>query len=319
MLRVGLLTSGGDAPGMNACVKSIVNCAHKKGIEIIGIRRGYQGLIEKDYAAMNNDEVDNIQHIGGTVLKTARSAEFMTESGFQKALDNIKELALDALIVIGGDGSFRGANELSKHGVNVVCVPATIDNDLSYTSRTLGFDTAVNNASFAVDSVMDTMRSHNRIAVVEVMGRHCGDIALFCAAASNAEIVVLHESALTYDQILNKVQKQLEDGNDHPTIVLAENLMDISMLTKKLAEDTGKEVKKCVLGYTQRGGKPTVADKILGLQYGVRALKEIMEGRFGIAIGVLGDNTVTLPIMDALNAPSNFNYELFDLFVTKNN
>ena len=319
MLKVGLLTSGGDAPGMNACIKSIVNCAFKKGIEIVGIKRGYQGLIENDYVVLHNDDVDNIQHIGGTILKTARSQDFMTEAGFNKAVENIKNMGLDALIVIGGDGSFRGARELDKVGVNVVCIPATIDNDLSYTSRTLCFDTAVNNASFAVDSVMDTMRSHNRIAVVEVMGRHCGDLALFSAAASNAEIVLLHESPLSYEQVLAKVNKQLEDGNEHPTIVLAENLIDISVLTKKLADDTGKEVKKCVLGYTQRGGKPTVADKILGLQYGVRALKEIMERRFGIAIGVIGDSTVTLAIEDALNAPSNFNYELFDLFVTKNN
>ncbi len=318
MLRVGLLTSGGDCPGMNACVYSIVHCANQNDVEVVGIKRGFQGLIEGEYEVMTVKQVENIPYIGGTILQTARSQEFLTVDGVKKALDTIKKAKLDALIIIGGDGSFKGALELISRGVKCVAIPGTIDNDLSYTDRTLGFDTAVNNACFAIDSIRDTMRSHNRVSIIEVMGRHCGDISLYCAVASCAEIALIHEVPFTYHEVLEKVKKQIEAGNTHTTIVISENQCDVNLMAKDLEKDLSVEVKACILGYIQRGGTPTVADRILGLQFGVKALKNILDGKYGDAIGVHGDTTISVPIVEALNAPSNFNYELYNLFVTKN-
>lgn len=317
-MKVAVITSGGDCQGMNTCLYNLVKCANLNNIEFIGFMRGYQGMIDNDYIHLDYDFVKNVNNMGGSCLKTARSKEFMTEKGKLKAVQNLKNLGIDTLICIGGDGSFHGCLELIKLGINCIAIPGTIDNDLNYTNKTLGYDTAVNNATNAISDIMETMRANNRLCVVEVMGRRCGDIALACAVASHADIALIPEVPFDKKDVLKEVKSIISRGNLHPTIVLAENQIDLKEFADYLAKNVDIEVKSCVLGYIQRGGKPTVEDRLLGMQFAVCAVKCVLDKIYNVAIGVVDNKIITTPIEEALNAKSDFNFELYRLFTMLN-
>ncbi len=316
--NVAILTSGGDSQGMNACINIIVKFASFNYINVYAVRNGYQGLIDDKIEQISYDDVRNISHLGGTVLKSARSKEFMTLEGQNKAVENLKKHNIDALIVIGGDGSFRGVMELNELGVKTIAIPATIDNDLDYTDNSLGFDSAVNVAAGAIESVKQTMSALDRCSVIEVMGRHCGDIALYSAAACACDVVVIPEKPITTEQIIEKVKAAKERGIASPTVVVAENLIDIQELAKRIQSETGIETKTDVLGYIQRGGAPSVRDRMLALEFGVRAIELLVAGRHNRAIGIKNNKIIDLSMEAALYAPERFNDVLYNLFETLN-
>lgn len=312
--KIAVLTSGGDCQGMNACLNIIVKMAEFNYISVYGVKNGYQGLIDNDIVELKYNDVRNISHLGGTVLKSARSQEFMTLEGQKKAAKNLKDREIDALIVIGGDGSFRGVMALNSLGVKTAAIPGTIDNDLHYTESTLGFDTAVNVAANAIESIKQTMAALDRCSVIEVMGRNCGAIALHSAAACCAEVVVLQEKPFTRRKIVRAIKRAKDRGIDSPTVVVAENLFDIKELAKEIETTLGIETKTSVLGYIQRGGAPSVADRILAMQYGVKAIELLVSGKFNRAIGIKNGKIIDVSMEAAIDTNSNFNEVLFDLF-----
>lgn len=314
MEKIAVITSGGDSQGMNTCLYNLVKCALINDVEIIGFMRGFQGIIEDDYVKLDYDFVKNVINMGGSCLKTARSKDFMTEEGKQMAVANLTAHNISTLICIGGDGTFKGSLELVKRGIKCIAIPATIDNDLKYTNKSLGFDTAVNNATNAISDIMETMRANNRVCVFEVMGRHCGDIALSCAVASNADIVLLPEVPFNVNDVIESVKEQIKTGNKHPTIVLAENQININEFTAKIAENVPLEVRSCVLGYLQRGGKPTVEDRVLAMQFAVYAIKCVKDHIFNVAIGIVDGQVVTTSIQKATENGNDFNYHLYNLY-----
>ena len=316
--KIAVLTSGGDCQGMNACLNIIVKMAEFNYISVYGVRNGYKGLIEDDIVELKYADVRNISHLGGTVLKSARSKEFMTLEGQKKAAKNLKDREIDALIVIGGDGSFRGVMALNALGIKTAAIPGTIDNDLHFTEYTLGFDTAVNVASNAIECVKQTMSALDRCSIIEVMGRHCGSIALYSAAASCAEVVILPEKPFTRRKIIRAIKRAKDRGIDSPTIVVAENLYDIKDLANEIETTLGIETKTNVLGYIQRGGAPSVSDRILAMQYGVKAIELLVSGKFNRAIGIKHGKIIDVSMEAAIDTNSNFNEELFDLFAKLN-
>lgn len=318
MERIAVITSGGDSQGMNTCLYNLVKCAIINNIEIVGFMRGYQGIIDNDYIVLNYEFVKNVINVGGSCLKTARSKEFMTDEGKQKAVENLKALGISTLICLGGDGSFKGCMELIKLGINCIGIPGTIDNDLNYTNKTLGFDTAVNNATEAISDIMETMRANNRLCIVEVMGRHCGDIALTCAVASHADIALIPEVPFTKEEVLSQVQELIARGNRHPTIVIAENQIDLKEFANFIQSGVDVEVKSCVLGYIQRGGRPTVQDRILAMQFAVCAIKCVLDKIYNVAIGVENNKVITVDFQNAIESKSDFNFELYSLFTYLN-
>lgn len=256
MARIGVLTSGGDSPGMNAAVRAIVRFGIDRGMEVYGISRGYEGLIDGEIEKMERRSVGDILQRGGTILKTARSKRFMTEEGQERAVRNLETFRIDALVVIGGNGSYAGALELSKRGVPVICLPGTIDNDLGYTDYTIGFDTAVNTVLDAITRIRDTSSAHERTTVIEVMGRHCGDIAIYSGLAGGAEYVLIPEVEPDLNDISLKILEGVNKGRLHSIIINAEGSMYPSdVLVENLSERTGREVKLVVLSYLQRGGR----------------------------------------------------------------
>ena len=272
MKKIAVLTSGGDAPGMNACLANLFILSNRKGFELIGIKEGFIGLVNNDFVTLTKEHITNIYSLGGSILKTGRSEEFLLESGRQKALNNLKNNDIDTLIVIGGNGSYRGAQKLAELGVKIIALPGTIDNDLNYTEKSLGFDTAVNNSVTAIDKIRDTMLSNNRGVVIEVMGRRSGDIALFAATASNADAVVVKEVSKTKNQVLEKVQLAIKRGVDNPTVIVSENILNVKKLAKDLEAKTGKPFKTTILGYIQRGGNPTVFDRNYAMELAVKTI-----------------------------------------------
>ena len=314
MIKVAVITSGGDSQGMNTCLYNLVKCAQMNNVKMIGFMRGFQGLIDNDYVNLDFEFVKNVNNMGGSCLKTARSKDFKTEAGMEKAIANLKALGIDTLIVIGGDGSFRGSLDIMKRGIKCICIPGTIDNDINYTNKTLGFDTAVNNATSAIMDIMETMRANNRCCIVEVMGRRCGDIALACAVASHADIVLIPEVPFKIPEVVRSVQELIERGNRHPTIVIAENQLDLEQFANVIQDNIDIEVRHCVLGYIQRGGRPTVEDRILAMQFAVCAIKCVLDGINNVAIGIVDNKIITIDIEEALKAKNDFNYELYNLY-----
>ncbi len=316
--KIAVLTSGGDSQGMNACLNIIVKMAEFSYITVYAVKNGYQGLVDDQIEEITYDDVRNISHLGGTVLKSARSKEFMTLEGQKKAAHNLKSKDIDALIVIGGDGSFRGVMALNELGIKTAAIPATIDNDLHYTESTLGFDSAVNVAVNAIEGIKQTMSALDRCSVIEVMGRHCGAIALYSAAACCAEVVVLPEKPITKEKIIKAVRKARERGISSPTVVVAENLFDIKELAKDIENELGIETKTSVLGYIQRGGAPSVEDRLLALQYGVKAIELLVSGKNNRAVGLKHGKIIDVSMEAAVDTNSNFNDTLFDLFTRLN-
>ena len=313
MKRIGVLTSGGDAPGMNAAVRSVVRYGINAGFEVYGIYRGFEGLIDGEMKEMSRRSVGDILQRGGTILKTARSERFMTEEGMNRALGNIDTFGIDGLVVIGGNGSFNGALELSKRGVNVMGIPGTIDNDLAYTEQTIGFDTAVNTVLDAVTRLRDTSSAHERTTVIEVMGRECGDIALYSGLAGGAEYVLLPEVESDVNDLCMKVIEGINEGKQHSIIIRAEGASVSSKETvETLSERTGREVKLVVLSYLQRGGSPTLRDRLLATECGDKAVELLDAGIANKAIGLVQGEVMGFDIEEALAQEHEFDRRMYD-------
>lgn len=313
MRTIGVLTSGGDAPGMNAAIRAIVRYGIYKGAKIIGIRNGYQGLIDSTVVDMNLSSVADIIHRGGTVLGSARCLEFKEEDGFKKALTNIKYLGIDGIVAIGGDGTYRGAEKLAKAGIPTMAIPGTIDNDLAYTQFTLGFFTALETVLESISKIRDTSSSHGYTNVIEVMGRNCGDIALYAGLAGGAEQVVIPEKPATIEEICDKVMQGRVRGKKHSIIVLAEGAGDAKELSEEISKRTGTNIRYSVLGYTQRGGTPSFYDRLIGSKMGAKAVDLLLEGQASRALGVKDGTIFDMDIEEALNTERKFDAETYDL------
>ena len=314
-MRVGILTSGGDAPGMNAAVRAVVRACLYKGMEVYGIYQGYEGLFTGDVKKLNISSVADIIHRGGTVLRTARSEEFKTEEGRAKAYETLKKYGIESLVVIGGDGTLTGGMLLSKQtGIKVYGLPGTIDNDLGYTDSTIGFDTAVNTVVGAIGNIRDTSSSMGRTTVIEVMGRRCGDIALYAGLAGGAENILIPEQEYDLDKISSEILSGVSRGKLHSIIVKAEGV-DISTedLAKILEEKTGCETKTVLLGYIQRGGNPTARDRVLASRLGYKAAELVEAGAESSAIGINGDDIVAIPIEEALTMKKKPHKDFIDI------
>ncbi|MBE6848266.1 MAG: 6-phosphofructokinase [Ruminococcus sp.] len=313
MKRIGVLTSGGDAPGMNAAIRAVTRTALYKGMEVVGIRRGYNGLINGDVFDMNVRSVSSIIQRGGTLLFTARCPEFKTEEGLQKAVHACKEMGIEGLAVIGGDGSYRGAGDLSARGIPCIGIPGTIDNDISSTDYTIGYDTAMNTVMQLVDKLRDTAHSHDRCSVVEVMGRHAGYIALNTAIACGATEVLCPERDYNLDDVVAKMLRTRETGKQNFIIIVAEGIGKSEEIAKYIEEKTGIESRATILGHVQRGGSPTVRDRVLASQMGYYAVNLLEQGIGNRVIGIRGDKLVDYDIHEALKMKKPFEDALYDI------
>jgi len=313
--RIAVLTSGGDSPGMNAAIRSVVRtCAYHK-LECVGVYRGYEGLIEGDFIEMNARSVRGIINKGGTVLKSARSKEFRTKEGRQKAYNNLKNENIDALVVIGGDGSFTGAMIFNEEfDFPVMGIPGTIDNDIFGTTHTLGFDTALNTGVEAIDKIRDTAHSHNRLFFIEVMGRDVGHIALNVGVAGGAEEILIPEEDLGLDRLVESLRKSRKSGKSSSIVVVAEgdkigkNIFELKDFVDENLE--GYDVRVSVLGHMQRGGSPSCFDRVLASRMGVKAVESIIEGKTNFMVGLLNNIMELTPLENAIKGKSKINLEL---------
>ena len=317
--KIAVLTSGGDAPGMNAAVRAVVRTGIAKGYEVYGIRRGYNGLLNKEISKMTfHDVSEKLQH-GGTFLFTARSAEFGEDAGKQKAAGICKELGIETLIVIGGDGSFKGARDLSKYGVNIVGIPGTIDLDIACTDYTIGFDTAINTAMEAIDKVRDTSTSHERCSIIEVMGRHAGYIALWCGIANGAEDILLPERYDGNEQMLiNRIIDNRKRGKRHHIIINAEGIGHSASMAKRIEAATGIETRATILGYMQRGGAPTCKDRVYASIMGAKAVELLEKGKTNRVVAYKHGEFLDFDIQEALNMKKDIpedQYEISKLLI----
>lgn len=298
---IGVLTSGGDAPGMNAAIRAVVRQACANGKTVKGIRRGYQGLLEEDIIDMDRQSVSDVVDKGGTILFTARCSEFRTEEGQQKGADICRKHGIDGLVVIGGDGSFAGAQKLANLGINTVGVPGTIDLDIACTEYTIGFDTAVNTAMNAIDKVRDTSTSHERCSIIEVMGRNAGYIALWCGIANGAEDILIPEQ-YDYDEqkIINNIINNRKRGKKHHIIINAEGIGHSTSMARRIEAATGMETRATILGYMQRGGSPTCRDRVYATMMGAMAVDLLCEGKTNRVVGFKNGDFKDFDINEAL-------------------
>ena len=314
MKKIGVLTSGGDSPGMNAAIRAVVRCGIDKGMEVYGISRGYEGLLDGEIRQMDRNSVGDILHKGGTILKTARSERFRTPEGVKKAAEMLQTFGIEGLVVVGGDGSARGARELSLRGITVMCLPGTIDNDLNYSDVTIGFDTAVNTVLEAITKLRDTSSAHDRTTVIEVMGRDCGDIALYAGLAGGAEAVLIPEIPADVNEICRRIIEGSHRGKLHSIVIKAEGTeMTSGELARLIEERTGKETRKVVLGYLQRGGNPTLNDRNLATLTAAKAVELLYADSPSKAIGMSQGTIVAYDLEDALAMPKEFNQNMYNL------
>lgn len=314
MKTIGVLTSGGDAPGMNAAIRAVVRSGINKGIKVMGIQRGYSGLLNGEIFELNRSSVADIIQRGGTILRTARCEEFKTPEGRKKAYNVLKVFGIEGLIVIGGDGSFTGAQKLSdEFDVKTIGLPGTIDNDLAYTDYTIGFDTALNTVLDAINKLRDTSTSHERVSIVEVMGRRCGDIALYTGLAGGAESIIIPEKEYNFEELCKTIIEGKHRGKVHNLIVLAEGVGGAEELAKKIEEVTGLETRATVLGHIQRGGSPTAFDRILASRLGARAVELLVEGKSKRVVGIRDNKIIDLDITEALNMKKETDNDLYNL------
>jgi 6-phosphofructokinase 1 len=311
--NIAVLTSGGDAPGMNAAIRAVVRLGIHKGLNVFGVKKGYRGLLGGDFFQMDESSVSDTIHRGGTILQTARSEEFKTEEGISKAVNMAKIFDIDGLVVIGGDGSFAGAKNLTDRGIACIGIPGTIDNDLAYTDYTIGFDTAVNNVLDAINKVRDTSTSHERVSIIEVMGRNSGDIALYACLAGGAEAVIVPEIPFDIDDICKMLIERKNRGKLHSIIILAEGVGDAKQLEQQIVEMVDIEVRATILGYTQRGGNTSAFDRILASRLGARAVELLIEGKAGRVVGIKDNKIIDMDINEALGMKKEFKSELYDL------
>ena len=299
--KIGVLTSGGDAPGMNAAIRAVVRTAIAHGMNVWGIRRGYHGLLREELIPMNGKDVADTIQRGGTILQTARSKQMRTEEGQLKAAGVLKKYGIQALVVIGGDGSFAGAQKLSNYGINVIGIPGTIDLDIACTEYTIGFDTAANTAMEAIDKIRDTSSSHERCSIVEVMGRDAGYLALWCGIANGAERILLPEQH-GYDEeaIVRDVVEARNAGKKHFIIINAEGVGDSIIMAKRIEEATGLETRATILGHLQRGGSPSVKDRVYASIMGAKAVELLVQGKRNRVVGYKHGDYIDFDINDAL-------------------
>lgn len=313
MRKIGVLTSGGDAPGMNAAIRAVVRYGIYNNINVLGIKNGYRGLVDGDSMEMNLSSVADIIHRGGTFLGSARSIEFQEEEGFNKALKNIKYLGIEGLVTIGGDGTFKGAMELAKAGIPVIGIPGTIDNDLAYTQYTLGFFTALTTVLESVEKIRDTSSSHGRTNVIQVMGRNCGDIALYAGLAGGAEMVIIPEVEYNIDEVCDKIMQGRARGKKHSIIILAEGAGDAKDISELIERKTGIITRYSVLGYTQRGGTPSAFDRLIGSQMGAKAVELLKNSINNRVIGVKGSEIFHMDMEEALKIEKKFDETTYEL------
>ncbi|MFA5765037.1 MAG: 6-phosphofructokinase [Bacilli bacterium] len=297
--KIGVLTSGGDAPGMNAAIRAVVRTAIQKGIEVYGIHDGYLGMYEGRIERLYRKSVSERLGMGGTFLGTARLKDFAKKEVRQIAIDNLAIYGIDAVVTIGGDGTYRGALALSEMGIHTVGVPGTIDNDISGTDFTIGFDTALNTVVEAVDKLRDTSSSHRRCSIIEVMGRNCGDIAVWTAIAVGAEFVVSKETGFDLQAIIDNVT-QAAKAKNHAIIIVAENMVDVNWLAKEVSEKTPFDARATILGHIQRGGRPTAKDRVLASEMGYKAVEALLNDETGVCVCQRNNQIITMPINDAL-------------------
>jgi 6-phosphofructokinase 1 len=313
MKKIGVLTSGGDSPGMNAAVRAVVRKGIYEGIEVYGVYSGYQGLIDGRISKLEAGDVGDIIQRGGTALYSARCPEFITDAGQEKAISHMKEHGLEGLVVIGGDGSYRGAMALTKKGMPAVGVPGTIDNDIPGTDYTIGFDTALNTVIEAIDKIRDTATSHERTFIIEVMGRDAGDLALWAGLAGGAETILIPEQAFDLDDMIDRLEKGKKRGKKHSIIIVAEGVMSAQDLANLLAEKSDTETRISVLGHIQRGGSPTARDRVLGSLFGARAVEALLKGEGGQAIGMVNNQVVDYDMEEAFKLKRNADMSLYKL------
>ncbi len=313
MRNIAVLTSGGDAPGMNAAIRAVVRVGINLGMNVYGVKRGYSGLLNGDFIKMEESSVSDTIQRGGTILQTARSEEFKTEEGQLKAVNMARIFNIEGLVVIGGDGSFAGAKKLAEKGLACIGIPGTIDNDLAYTDFTIGFDTAVNNVLDAINKIRDTSTSHERVSIIEVMGRHSGDIALYSGLAGGAEGIIVPEMEFKLENICKLLIERKNKGKLHSIIILAEGVGDGKELEKQIMDNIGIEVRATILGYIQRGGNTTAFDRILASRLGAKAVELLHEGKSGRVVGIKENKIIDMEIAKALEMKKQFQKELHEL------
>ncbi len=309
-MRIGVLTSGGDAPGMNACIRAVVRAALASGDQVFGIYDGYRGLIEGKLVEFTRKDVSEILSKGGTILGTARLPEFKYETVRKLAVDKLKKYDIDALVCIGGDGTYTGALRLHEMGIKTIGIPGTIDNDIASSDYTIGFSTALNTACEAIDKLRDTSSSHQRCSIIEVMGRHCGDLALYSGICCGAEYIITNETGLDKEKLLKSLKENRLNGRRHAIVVISENITDVYQLAKDVEEYSGYECRATILGYIQRGGNPTPEDRLLAARLGKYAVDLLHDNTSGVAVGVVDGKLKATPIEEALTMVSEPNVEL---------
>jgi 6-phosphofructokinase 1 len=313
MKRIAVLTSGGDAPGMNAAIRAVVRVTIYNGHEVYGINQGYSGLLEGDIHKMDVSSVGDIIHRGGTKLRTARCPKFKTPEGIQRAIEVLKMFKIDGLVVIGGDGSLTGAMKLCEAGMPTIGVPATIDNDLGYTDYTIGFNTALTTVVNAIGNVRDTSTAHGRANIIEVMGRNCGDIALYAGLAGGAESIIIPEIEFDVDDICQKLLRGKNRGKLHNIILLAEGVGKPYELAEKIEDKTGIGTRVSIIGYLQRGGTPSPYDRVLASQFGAKAVELLINGESCKAVGIKGNKIISINLGEALGTSREIDRDLYKL------
>ena len=310
--KIAVLTSGGDAPGMNAAVRAVVRSALYKGVEVVGVSRGYTGLINGDFIPMDLRSVSDIIQLGGTKLYSARCPEFRTEEGMQKAIEQCRKAGIEGIVVAGGDGSFRGAQDLSRRGMPCVGLPCTIDNDISCCEHTIGYDTALNTSMELIDKLRDTSQSHDRCSVVEVMGRHAGYLALNVGVAVGAISVLVPE--VEYDlqrDVIDRIRAAAQTGKKHFIVLVAEGVGGVIEMSKQIEEATGVETRATILGHVQRGGSPSVRDRVLASRMGHYAVDLLLSGKSNRVVAIQNDRVTDFDIEEALQMKKPFENELY--------
>ena len=310
---IGVLTSGGDAPGMNAAIRAVVRTGIFHGLRVMGIRKGYEGLIKGEIFEMSLSSVADIIHRGGTILQTARSHEFTTEEGRRKALNMMKVFGIQGIVIVGGDGSFRGARDLARMGAGVVGIPGTIDNDIAYCDHTIGFDTAVNTVVEAIGRIRDTTSSHNRANIIEAMGRNSGDISLYAGLAGGAESIIVPEVSTGVDDVCKRIMHGRNRGKLHSIIILAEGVGGAFEMAKAIEEKINVETRVTILGHVQRGGSPTAFDRILASRLGARAVELLMEGETAKMVSQHRGEITEFDFDEVLSSKKKFSGDIYSL------
>ena len=314
MKKIAVLTSGGDSPGMNAAIRAVVRCGLDKGMEVYGIKNGFEGLLDGEIKQMNRYSVGDILQRGGTVLHSARSARFMEDKWVDHGAEMLRTFGIEGLVVIGGNGSLRGGAELARRGITIMGVPGTIDNDLGYTDYSIGFDTAVNTILGLIGNIRDTSSSHERTTIIEVMGRHCGDLALYAGLSGGADVIMIPEIEMDINEVCRKVLKGQRSGKAHSIIIKAEGVnMDASELASLLEEMTAREARTVVPGYIQRGGSPTEYDRRLASLTGAKAVQLLYDDTPSRAIGVQEGQIISVDLGEAIKMKREFKKDIYDL------